>query len=89
MTSDLRCIFIWSGIDYIKLREAKLTVQPTLRERRKQETHRFILDAAFRLLASQGYGQTSVDAIIAEAGLSKGAFYHHFPKAKRRFSNLF
>jgi AcrR family transcriptional regulator len=37
-----------------------------------------ILDAAARLFASRGFGQTSVDAVIAEAGLSKGAFYHHF-----------
>jgi len=37
-----------------------------------------ILDGAARLFASRGYGQTSVDAVIAEAGLSKGAFYHHF-----------
>ena len=50
----------------------------TLRERRAQETREMIFDAAARLFASRGYGQTSVDALIAEAGLSKGAFYHHF-----------
>jgi len=55
-----------------------MTVPLTLRERRAQETRQLILDAASRLFAVQGYGQTSVDAIIAEAGLSKGAFYHHF-----------
>jgi AcrR family transcriptional regulator len=50
----------------------------TLRERRAQETREMIFDAAAKLFASRGYGQTSVDAVIAEAGLSKGAFYHHF-----------
>lgn len=55
-----------------------MTAQPTLRERRTAETRKIILDAAARLFASRGYGQTSVDAVIAEAGLSKGAFYHHF-----------
>ncbi|MEX0684222.1 MAG: TetR/AcrR family transcriptional regulator [Dehalococcoidia bacterium] len=50
----------------------------TLRERRTAETRQLILDAAASLFASRGYGQTSVDSVIAEAGLSKGAFYHHF-----------
>lgn len=50
----------------------------TLRERRAQETREMILEAAAGLFASRGYGQTSIDAVIAEAGLSKGAFYHHF-----------
>lgn len=37
-----------------------------------------ILDAAQRLFARQGYDATSVNQIIAEVGVSKGAFYHHF-----------
>lgn len=55
-----------------------MTVKPTLRERRSAETRGMILDAAARLFANRGYGQTSVDSVIADAGLSKGAFYHHF-----------
>lgn len=30
------------------------------------------------MFASQGYDRTSVEAIIQQAGVSKGAFYHHF-----------
>lgn len=37
-----------------------------------------ILDVAQRLFARQGYDATSVNQIIAEVCVSKGAFYHHF-----------
>jgi len=60
----------------------------TLRERRAQETRQMVLDAAFRLFANKGYGQTSVDAIISEAGLSKGAVYHHFASKEALFKAL-
>jgi AcrR family transcriptional regulator len=45
-------------------------VRPKTRER--------ILEAAERLLARPGADDASVDAIAAEAGVSKGAVYHHF-----------
>jgi AcrR family transcriptional regulator len=37
-----------------------------------------ILDVAQRLFARQGYDSTSVNQIILEVGVSKGAFYHHY-----------
>ncbi len=37
-----------------------------------------ILDAAFRVLAEQGYDQASVEAIAAEAGVAKATIYNHF-----------
>lgn len=37
-----------------------------------------ILDAAERLVIDNGFAATSVDQVIAEAGSSKGAFFHHF-----------
>jgi AcrR family transcriptional regulator len=43
-------------------------------EVRKQE----VLECAMRLFAAQGYERTSINQIIAELGLSKGAFYHHY-----------
>jgi AcrR family transcriptional regulator len=60
----------------------------TLRERRASETRHLILDAAYRLFSRYGYGQTSVDAILGEAGLSKGAFYHHFVSKEELFKVL-
>ena len=36
------------------------------------------LDTAQQLFFTQGYDQTSVDAIIRKMGLSKGTFYYYF-----------
>src|ERR1700746_636187 len=37
-----------------------------------------LLDAAMQALRGQGYSATSVDDICRAAGLTKGAFFHHF-----------
>jgi TetR/AcrR family transcriptional regulator, transcriptional repressor for nem operon len=37
-----------------------------------------ILNAAEGLVLRQGFNATTLDAILAEAGASKGAFFHHF-----------
>ena len=42
------------------------------------ERQREILDVAQRLFFEEGYEGTSVQQIIDQLGLSKGAFYHHF-----------
>src|SRR5262245_39795857 len=41
-------------------------------------TRALLIETAGALFASRGYDRTSVDAIIRQAGVSKGAFYHHF-----------
>jgi TetR/AcrR family transcriptional regulator, transcriptional repressor for nem operon len=37
-----------------------------------------LLDAAFSIIREKGYTATSVDELCAEAGVTKGAFFHHF-----------
>lgn len=37
-----------------------------------------ILNAAESIILEKGFGGTTVDAVINEAGVSKGAFFHHF-----------
>jgi AcrR family transcriptional regulator len=38
-----------------------------------------ILDTAFRLFYARGIRAVGVDTIIAESGVAKATFYHHFP----------
>lgn len=44
-------------------------------EKRKQE----LLKIAYRLFVEKGYDNTSIDEIIAEAGIAKGTYYYYFP----------
>ena len=37
-----------------------------------------LLEAAVKLIRSQGFSATSVDDLCREAGVTKGAFFHHF-----------
>jgi TetR/AcrR family transcriptional repressor of nem operon len=38
-----------------------------------------LLAAALSLVREKGYSSTSVDELCAHAGVTKGAFFHHFP----------
>jgi TetR/AcrR family transcriptional repressor of nem operon len=42
------------------------------------QTKRAILDAAEQLVLRRGFAASSVDDVIAAAGVTKGAFFHHF-----------
>ncbi|MBE9524705.1 MAG: TetR/AcrR family transcriptional regulator [Chloroflexi bacterium] len=48
-------------------------------QQRSLATRTKLLNAALKCFASDGYNAATVDAICAGAGVSKGAFYHHFP----------
>ena len=49
-----------------------------VREEKKRETRRAILDAAIRLFVEEGIDAPSLDAICAAAGCTRGAYYVHF-----------
>jgi TetR/AcrR family transcriptional repressor of nem operon len=42
------------------------------------DTRERILDAAQHLVMAKGFAGTSIDEIVTDAGLTKGAFFHHF-----------
>jgi len=44
----------------------------------RPDARKRLLDAAMQVIRRQGYSATSVDDICRAAGLTKGAFFHHF-----------
>ena len=57
-------------------------------QQRSADTQQRILKSARDLFSSAGYDATGVSQICTAAGLSKGAFYHHFPSKHAVFMAL-
>lgn len=57
-------------------------------QQRSEETRNRILMAAVDCFSERGYDVTSVAEICEAAGVSKGAFYHHFPTKQAVFLSL-
>lgn len=56
---------------------------------RSETTIGELLDAAERLFTEQGYTETSIQDIVAAAGVTRGALYHHFDSKSRVFEAVF
>lgn len=54
------------------------TSTPSRAERRRAETRREIVDAAFDCFAERGYHHTGIADIAARLGMGHGTFYRHF-----------
>ncbi|MES1949529.1 TetR family transcriptional regulator [Salinisphaera sp. S4-8] len=54
-----------------------------------EQTREAILDTAHRLFSRQRFSGTSLDAIASQAGVTKGAVYHHFKDKRTMFSVCF
>ncbi len=57
-------------------------------QQRSEETRSKIMTAAISRFSTDGYNLASVDDICREAGISKGAFYHHFKSKQALFLAL-
>jgi AcrR family transcriptional regulator len=55
---------------------------------RSEETRARIVQSALKLFAGKGYETTGVAELCADADVSKGAFYHHFPSKQAIFIEL-
>ena len=53
---------------------------------RGRATRDQIIDVAVRLFGSDGYENTSIEAVLRTAGVSRGSLYHHFPSKEALFS---
>ncbi len=51
-------------------------------------TRERILDAALNIFSSKGFHDTKLDEIVAEASISKGSIYFHFPNKEKLFIAL-
>ncbi len=52
---------------------------------RGRATREQLLDVATALFAANGYEETSIEAVLREAGVSRGSLYHHFPSKDALF----
>ena len=57
-------------------------------QQRSEETKAHILEAAVKQFSVNGYNKASVDNICEQAGVSKGAFFHHFQTKQEVFLAL-
>jgi AcrR family transcriptional regulator len=61
---------------------------PRTTEDQWNKTHQKIMNTAQTLFATKGYNGTSINDIVKESGVSKGAIYNHFENKERLFMSL-
>lgn len=54
-----------------------------------EETIHKILDVSYRLFSTKGYENTSIQDVVDELGLSKGAIYYHFKSKEDILERLY
>jgi len=59
-----------------------------LRSERGVATRQQVLGSATRLFAERGYDDVSVELVLKECGISKGALYHHFRSKEALFTSV-
>ncbi|MCG8590789.1 MAG: TetR/AcrR family transcriptional regulator [Proteobacteria bacterium] len=64
-------------------------VAPTSRrERRRQEVHDRIMQAAIALFTERGIAATTIDQIVEAADVAQKTFFNHFPTKQHLFAEL-
>src|ERR1700748_1583685 len=59
--------------------------RPNKNVARGEATRSPLIAIATRLFAERGYEDTSIEAVLREAGVSRGSLYHHFPGKEALF----
>ncbi|HVU74462.1 MAG TPA: TetR/AcrR family transcriptional regulator [Mycobacteriales bacterium] len=58
-------------------------------QRSGDETRAALLDAAREQFGEKGYGATLTEDVVAQAGVTKGALYHHFGGKSELFAEVY
>jgi AcrR family transcriptional regulator len=64
---------------------AKVTAMAPLREEHVAGTRQALVRAARQRFGSLGFAATTLDDVVADAGVTKGALYHHFKNKEDLF----
>ena len=69
-----------TSYSYLRIHTERLVLMAIKNQKQLQseQTQQLIIDTAARLFASKGFHGTSMSDLASAAGLTKGAFYHHF-----------
>jgi AcrR family transcriptional regulator len=59
--------------------------RPNKNVARGEATRAHLIETATGLFASRGYEDTSIEAVLDEAGVSRGSLYHHFASKEALF----
>lgn len=74
---------------YVKERKVIRMDVKSKRVEQGDATRASLVATARRLFGSHGYAATSLQAIVDAAGVTKGAFYHHFASKQEIFRHVF
>src|ERR1700751_341548 len=59
--------------------------RPNKNVARGEATRSHLIAIATRMFAERGYEDTSIEAVLREAGVSRGSLYHHFASQEALF----
>ena len=65
-----------------------MSVKP-LRARQAEATRTLLIEVARQSFTQHGYAATSIDTIIEQAGVARGALYHHFSGKEALFRAVY
>ena len=63
--------------------------QAPLSARQAEATRNLLIDVARKNFTEHGYAATSIDDVIQQAGVARGALYHHFPGKEALFRAVY